>query len=141
MKRNRNWLEIKQEFFDSNTDDLQGFLKAKLGLSTEQVKSGYYIKKTKGWKNDKREYRLKLAEKTQEKILNNPKVHDKIKNLIIALDNAYQKIAILLGDKNTQYTIEDLPKIKSGLEMLRLATGQSTTNIKSEEIIIKRVNK
>jgi hypothetical protein len=122
------WGQLKQQYFDSDIAELQHFISSTQALTPAQAQNGNFKQKTKGWRDEKAEYKSKIYSKVQEKIINNPKVHNQVSNLCIAMQNVEKKVAKLIGDPATQFTVDDLPKIKIGYEMLRLATGQSTIN-------------
>jgi hypothetical protein len=47
--------------------------------------------------------------------------------LIQAKQNAIAKVAYLIGDKNTRFTIDDVPKIQKGIEICNLELGLATS--------------
>jgi hypothetical protein len=123
-----NWTEIKQKYFDSPIEEVENFLRTFLELDPLKALSSDKKTKTKGWRAEKLEYRRKIAEAENQKTIDTPEVQEKVKNLIEALENTESKVALLIGGED-KFEIDDLPKIKVGYEILRLATGRSTANV------------
>lgn len=122
-----NWIEEKQKFFDSDCLTAKDFLVRFLSIDPKTASGGSFGVATKGWTREKKEYLNKISTKSQEKTINNPDVQKQASQLVLAMSNIEKKVANLLGGK-TEFGIDDLPKVKVGYEMLRLATGQSTQN-------------
>lgn len=142
-KTKLDWDKMKQEFIESDIVVITDFLRTKHGLENKS----YYRTKTKGWQEAKNKYRATLVSEVNKKISKNIDVKDQINYIITAMKNTEMKVAKLLGQKETEFTIEDLPKIKVGYEILRLATGQSTVNQSNDDdsftihIVNKNINK
>ncbi len=122
-----NWEEIKQKYFESEVLEVQNFLITFLQLDPTKPLGADKKTRTKGWRNDKNLYIEQIQNKIQEKKLEQPDVELQAKLLAKSLSNIEIKVAQLLGS-NTQFKVEDLPKIKVGYDLLRLATGKSTNN-------------
>jgi hypothetical protein len=123
-----NWTEIKQKYFDSSIEEVENFLRTFLELDPLKPLSSDKKTKAKGWRAEKLEYRRKIATVSEQKVINNTDVISRVNNLIKALENTESKVAFLIGGKDS-FGIDDLPKIKVGYEILRLATGRSTANV------------
>lgn len=127
-----NWSELKQKYYESEIDEVTTFLRQVFGNSKASLESnGNWARNTKNWKVEKQEFKKKifaLAEsKTQEKLAES-EANRKVEYINKALDNIELKVATLLGKAEQTYTIKELNQIKIGYEILRLATGKSTTN-------------
>jgi hypothetical protein len=123
-----NWTEIKQNYFDSPIEEVENFLRTFLELDPLKALSSDKKTKAKGWRAEKLEYRRKIATVSEQKVINNTDVISRVDNLIKALENTESKVALLIGGKD-KFDIDDLPKVKIGYEILRLATGRSTANV------------
>lgn len=123
----RDFEKIKQDYLDNDIVEVKEFLVSFLRVDQKTASNGYWGGKTSGWRKQKENYRKQLTEKIQEKNIDNVDNQKQANQLLIAMSNIEKKVAIILGGKNN-FTIDDLPKIKVGYELLRLATGQSTAN-------------
>ena len=56
-----NWDKIKQEYLNSDIEEVTDFLKTFYSLENKS----YYRQKTKGWRDEKKEFRAKITKKTQ----------------------------------------------------------------------------
>jgi hypothetical protein len=121
-----DWIRIKQEYFDSDIEEVEHFLRSFLDIKTKII-SGDKKQKIKGWRKEKSRYRQRIIDAENEAKNKNIDVQKQVQTLLTALANIEKKVAILLGD-GSAFSIDDLPKIKIGYEILRLATGKSTTN-------------
>ena len=137
-----NWIKIKQDYFKSDIVEVQEYMRSASGVGT--VADRTIDNRTKGWRDEKQELRSKITARAQEKLINNPDIQKQTAYLLKALNNANLKIAELLGTGDRAFSIDDLPKIKAGIELLRLATGQSTSNIggdKSNPLMVENIVK
>ena len=122
-----NWEEIKQKYFESEVLEAEQFIRTYLALDPKKTLSGDKKKNTTGWRIEKNLYIEQIQNKIQEKKLEHPDVDKQALMLAQSLLNIEIKVASLLDD--TEFSIEDLPKIKVGYDMLRLATDKSTNNV------------
>lgn len=121
------WLEIKQKYFESEIEEVREFLtKHQLNTNQTPISENTLKQNTKGWRKEKLEYKKKIFEKSTIDIAKHPDVQDRVRSLIEAIQKVEKRVADLISLE--QFTIDDLPKVKVGYDMLRLATGQSTQN-------------
>lgn len=122
-----NWEEIKQKYFESEVLEIQSFLITFLQLDPIKPLGADKKTRTKGWRIEKNLYIEQIQNKIQEKKLEHPDVDKQALVLAQSLINIEIKVASLLDD--AEFSIEDLPRIKVGYDMLRLATDKSTNNL------------
>lgn len=127
-----NWLEVKQQYFESNIDSVNEFCRqfvVSLSELTESNIKKTIERKTKGWRDEKQAFKQAIFQAKQDKLITDPDIMKQKKILLTALKNAELQVANLIGNPNTKFSIADLKNIKLGWEMLRIATGQSNNNI------------
>lgn len=117
-----DWIELKQQYLNSDINEVKQFLSNFLALDNDKLDSGNFKQNTKGWSKDKLGYRKQLVQDSNIIIANDPLVQVKIRSLTESLKLIENKVAGLLSDDSI-YTIENLPKIKIGYELIRLALG------------------
>jgi len=64
MRAKYNWEKLKQEFFESDIEEVFTFIKHKLGTNVAQ--SGGVKRNIKNWTEEKKEYQRKIMEEARE---------------------------------------------------------------------------
>lgn len=66
--------EMKVRYLESSEIEIEHFLRTYLDLPVNKPISGTLKTKTKGWRDEKLEFKKKLTEKAMEQVLNDPKM-------------------------------------------------------------------
>jgi hypothetical protein len=139
QKEKPNWSEIKQAYFDNGIDEVRAFLRSRYGELA--VAERTIDNRTKGWAEERKRFKAKLTAKAEEKIINNPKVQDRIERLISSLELIENSISYIVTAKRKKIImpngeerlvldreLNDMKDIKIAYDILRLGTGKSTEN-------------
>jgi len=126
-----NWHEIKQNFMKSEHQEVQAFLGTDMGLPEKKRNLSYWKLQTKGWTKEKEEMAKNQTEQAIAKLEKDKNVILANKNILNAIKNIESKVATLIGSKKS-FTVDELPKVKVGWEMLRVSQNLPTTYSKNE---------
>ena len=129
-KSKYNRAEIKLEYFQSEIDEVDGFLKRKFG---EKLAKSSLKNKTKWWSKEKQAYKEKIVEKALKKTM-----EKKAKELEIPIEvlQKWKKNA-LIGIMNDLTKNADKMKMRdrvAGLNALKTELWEPTTVSKNENI-------
>ena len=136
-----DWVKIKQEYLDSPLIEVEGFLRTFLELDPLKPLSSDKKLKAKGWRAEKLAYREKIAAVSELKTINNPDVQSRVQKLIKYTEMIEDSVSYIVNAKRKKVVINgeerilldrDLPEmkdIKTAYDILRLATGKSTSNL------------
>lgn len=136
MKSKYDRQALKLEFFQSDIDEVQDFLKRKYG---EKLASSSMKNKCKGWSKEKQEYKDKILQKALER-----RAKEEAKNLEIPVDKLMkakkaviwlfmQKVEKELLQKEPNINVKEFDKI---LKIIKTELGEPT-NISKTDATIK----
>lgn len=120
-KQKHDWIRYKQDYFDSDIDELTEFFASYKRTVGKHTFKG----KTQGWKEEKLAYKKKLAENAREKLANDPDITDIKIQIKKSCDNVVKKVAKLIGNKE-EFEISDMKNVKLGWEILKTELGEVT---------------
>ena len=124
-KKTLNWDKIKQQYFNSDIEEVTDFLQTFYRLENKS----YYRQKTKGWRDEKKEFRAKITAKAQEKIINNVDVLNSTELLIKGKQLIINSILKRVQENNKSLTMNELA---TALDKVKIELGEPTKIDKSE---------
>ena len=134
MKKRINWQILKQDYILSEIVSLRDFLVFKGNLKEEQKMPWWYITKTKGWKEEKKEFwvnKLENFDLTDKQKINLAQSLDKwVSAFAKMLDYYSEKILEKINDNKKTIYVDELMKFWKFLEYyhkLKLWTEFETT--------------
>jgi hypothetical protein len=117
----RNWQQIKQDYLISEDETVQDFLKTSLGLSDKQTNSGFYKAKTKGWSEEKKDFRKDIYENAKNKIIEDTDIQDDIKKLLQLKELAITLVSKRFIDFQSALSMQE---IKVALDIIKRELGE-----------------
>jgi hypothetical protein len=129
-----NWQEIKQKYFESPELEVEGFLREFLRIDPKKRVARGYLANCVGWRKEKEQIFKEQTEKAKKELENDPQVKLKNEGVLRAINNLEARVAILIGkpDNLETYTLDDLPKLRIGWEMLRISQNMPTSFVKND---------
>jgi hypothetical protein len=135
-----NWIEAKSRYLTGNIDDVTAFLADQYQLKT---RSGRTVEMTNGWKEERKAYHKRLAERREQALMNNPLIDENAEKLLI-LENKIMDIAIK-GLKDFEELIEfdqggtpiinrNIAGLRNLWEMARISQNKHINGTKNENI-------
>jgi hypothetical protein len=136
-----DWTIAKQAYFDSPELSAEAFIRTFYALSPETALNGAFKKNMKGWREEKLEFRKKLAQNSNEKALSNPEVQTRVQRLVEYTEMIENSVSYMITSKRKKVVLNgeerivldrdlhEMKDIKIGYDILRLAIGKSTTNV------------
>jgi hypothetical protein len=121
-----NWQEIKQKYLEGEIVEVTEFLQ-----NFYRIKTKDYARQTKGWRDEKEQILKTQTENAKKELENDPTIKLKNQNILKAIDNVEIMVAQIIGNKGS-FSIEDLPKVKIGWEILRVSQNLPTTYTKND---------
>lgn len=140
MQKKYDRQALKLEFFQSDTDEVQDFLRWKFG---EKLAKSNMKNKCKGWSKEKQEYKDKILQKALEK-----RAKEEAKSLEIPIDQLMKAkkavISLFMNklnkvlaqqktDENADFNVKEFEKI---LKVIKTELGEPT-NISKTDATIK----
>jgi hypothetical protein len=143
MQKNKvtDFTIYKKDYMNSHILSVREFFRQVVGYKTSDF-HGRFDKYTKGWREEKKLFQIDVINKQREEILKNIDVEERSKRLISYLEQVEDSVAFIVQSKRKKIKmadgrevtvldrdLKDMPFIKIAWDILRVATGQSTSNL------------
>lgn len=123
--KRHDWLKYKEDYFNSPIDEIKDFFSTYDRL----VSIGAYKLNTKGWQEEKQEYKRKIFEGKQKKLAKDPDILDLKQNLIkgkeLILKSILQRVQNLNFDLN-------MSEHKIAIDVIKRELGEALDITKNE---------
>lgn len=116
--RRHNWIKYKEDYFNSDIDDVTHFFSA----YDASISRNTFRPRTIGWRDEKLEHRQRLSRKAIDKIVENQDVTELTLQLLKAKNNIIKKVASLCEEE--EFEKGDLRDVKLAWEILKTELGE-----------------
>ena len=114
-RKNLDWGGIKKEYFEGEEIAVKPFLEKRYGITNPSTIN----KATKGWRKQKELLKKELLEEAVKKAKQNAELEKLATSLIQSKKELLEEIIYILKDNEKPFTIDDMPKLKIAMEMIK----------------------
>jgi hypothetical protein len=128
-----NWENYEKEWLNGTYTEVKDFLMTFLVLDEKTASNGYWKAKTKGWREKKQIYRLKITEESRKAVANDKDIAKSIAKLTTAKTNILNIISSYLQGLQTQtegkaFKLDNqtMSGLRQAWEIIKIELGEPT---------------